>query len=324
MSKVAVSGLESRPQSVKQKLAETDQPLFLYGAFIVLIVGFTLANPVFLTTGNLLNILNQTALVTIMGAGMSLVLITGEIDLSVGSVLALSGVSAALFMNDVVQNLFLGALVGLAVGAAVGFINGLLSVRFLIPSFLVTLGTLSIARGLALIVTGTAPVSVSDPTFWSVFAEAQILGIPAPIVWTVVVIVLAWVVLHYSVFGRRIFATGGNLAAAKFSGINTRRVKISVFIISGALAGLAGLITAARGHAIRPDVADGIELDVLAAVILGGTSLFGGRGKVYGVILGSILIGILDNGLVLMGIDPSLQQAIKGMLIILAVAFNRR
>lgn len=308
----------------KQRLAGSDQPWFLYGAFVLLIVGFTIANPIFLSAGNLLNILNQTALVTIMACGVALVIITGEIDLSVGSVLALSGVSAALFMQNVTQNWFLGALAGIAVGAVVGLINGVLTARFLIPSFLVTLGTLSVARGLALIITGTAPVLVTDTTFWTVFAEGSILGIPMPIVWTIVVIVITWVLLHFGLIGRRIYATGGNLSAAKFSGINTRAVKIFVFIFSGALAGLAGVIVAARGHAIRPDVAAGIELDVLAAVILGGTSLFGGKGKIYGVILGSLIIGILNNGLVLMGIDPSIQLTIKGILVIVAVAFGRR
>ena len=324
MSDTSVKLTGGSARGIGKRFAETDQPLFLYGAFLLLIVGFSIANPLFLSTGNLLNILNQTALVTIMATGVALVIITGEIDLSVGSVLALSGVSAALFMNHITQNWFLGALVGIAVGALVGLVNGVLSARFLIPSFLVTLGTLSIARGIALIMTGTAPVLVTDQTFWAVFAEASVIGIPAPIVWTIVVVATVWVILHFSVFGRRIFATGGNLAAANFSGINTRNVKISVFLISGALAGLAGVIVAARGHAIRPDVGAGIELDVLAAVILGGTSLFGGKGKIYGVILGSLIIGILNNGLVLMGIDPSVQLTIKGALIIIAVAFGRR
>jgi ribose transport system permease protein len=324
MSDASVKLTGGSARGIGKRFAETDQPLFLYGAFLLLIVGFSIANPLFLSTGNLLNILNQTALVTIMAAGVALVIITGEIDLSVGSVLALSGVSAALFMNHITQNWFLGALVGIAVGALVGLVNGVLSARLLIPSFLVTLGTLSIARGVALIMTGTAPVLVTDQTFWAVFAEASVIGIPAPIVWTIVVVAFVWVILHFSVFGRRIFATGGNLAAANFSGINTRNVKISVFLISGALAGLAGVIVAARGHAIRPDVGAGIELDVLAAVILGGTSLFGGKGKIYGVILGSLIIGVLNNGLVLMGIDPSVQLTIKGALIIIAVAFGRR
>jgi ribose transport system permease protein len=138
------------------------------------------------------------------------------------------------------------------------------------------------------------------------------------------IVAITWVLLHFGVFGRRLYATGGNLAAAKYSGINTNRVKTSAFVISGMLAGVAGLIVAARGHAIRPDVNEGIELDVIAAAILGGVSLFGGKGKIYGVILGSLIIGILNNGLVLLGVDPSIQQTIKGVLIIAAVAFARR
>lgn len=309
---------------IRRRLAESDQPFFLYGAFAVLVTAFAIANPLFLTPNNLLNILNQTALVTIIAAGVVFVIISGEIDLSVGSVLALAGVSAALFMNYVVQNWFLGALVGLAVGALAGWLNGMITVRLLIPSFLVTLGMLSIARGLALIITGTSPVLVTDETFWAVFAEGRVLGVPAPIIWTLIVVAIAWLLLHYGIFGRRVYATGGNLSAARYSGINTNRVKVTAFVLSGALAGLAGVIVAARGHAIRPDTAAGIELDVLAAVILGGTSLFGGKGKIYGVILGSLIIGVLNNGLVLLGIPSAVQVTIKGILIIVAVAFGRR
>lgn len=309
---------------IRRKLADSDQPLFLYGAFAVLVTAFAITNPLFLTPNNLLNILNQTALVTIIAAGVVFVIISGEIDLSVGSVLALAGVSAALFMNHVAQNWFLGALVGLAVGATAGWLNGMITVRLLIPSFLVTLGMLSIARGLALIVTGTSPVLVTNETFWAVFAEGRVLGIPAPIIWTLIVVAIAWVLLHYGVYGRRVYATGGNLSAARYSGINTNRVKVAAFVLSGTLAGLAGVIVAARGHAIRPDTGAGIELDVLAAVILGGTSLFGGKGKIYGVILGSLIIGVLNNGLVLLGIPSAVQVTIKGILIIVAVAFGRR
>lgn len=305
-------------------LAETDQPLFLYGAFAVLITAFALASPIFLTTGNLLNIVNQTALVTIMAMGVALVIITAEIDLSVGSTLALSGVCAALFMRSVTNSWWMAALVALAVGALVGLLNATLAVRVGIPSFLVTLGTLSMARGLTLVVTGTSPVLVNNPTFWSVFAEGTVLGIVSPILWTCLVVAVIWLLLHYGVFGRRLFATGGNLDAARFSGINTKVVKTQAFVISGMLAGLAGVIVAARGHAIRPDVASGVELDVLAAVILGGVSLFGGKGKIYGAILGSLIIGILNNGLVLLGVDSSIQLFIKGLLIVVAVAFAKR
>lgn len=308
----------------RQWLADTDQPLFLYVFFLVLISIFSTMSPVFLTTGNLLNIVNQTALVTIMAMGVALVIITAEIDLSVGSNLALSGVCAALFMKDVANNWVLAALVALVVGSMVGLLNGTLAVKMRIPSFLVTLGTLSATRGITLLITGTSPVLVLNPSFWTVFAEGSVGGIVAPILWTLLVVSLVWVVLHYGVYGRRLFATGGNLEAAKYSGINTDRVKIYAFVISGLLAGLAGAIVAARGHAIRPDVGSGVELDVLAAVILGGVSLFGGKGKIYGAILGSLIIGILNNGLVLLGVDPSIQLTIKGVLIVMAVAFAKR
>lgn len=308
----------------RQWLADTDQPVFLYVFFLFLVSAFTLASPVFLTPENLLNIVNQTALVTIMAMGVALVIITAEIDLSVGSNLALSGVCAALFMKDVTNNWLLAALVALAVGALVGVVNGILTVKARIPSFLVTLGMLSAARGVTLLITATSPVLIVNPTFWSLFAEGSVAGVVAPILWTALVVAVVWVLLHYGVFGRRLFATGGNLAAAKYSGINTSRVKMITFVISGVLAGLAGIIVAARGHAIRPDVASGIELDVLAAVILGGVSLFGGKGKIYGAILGSLIIGILNNGLVLLGVDPSIQLTIKGALIVVAVAFAKR
>lgn len=305
-------------------LAGTDQPVFLYVFFVFLVAVFALTSPVFLTTGNLLNIVNQTALVTIMAMGAALVIITAEIDLSVGSNLALSGVCAALFMKDISNNWVMGGVTALAVGALVGLVNGLLSVKARIPSFLVTLGMLSAARGITLLITGTSPVLVANPNFWSVFAEGSVAGIVSPILWTFLVVAVVWVVLHYGVYGRRLFATGGNLAAAKYSGINTVRVKTLAFVVSGLLAGLAGAIVAARGHAIRPDVGSGIELDVLAAAILGGVSLFGGKGKIYGVILGSLIIGVLNNGLVLLGVDPSIQLTIKGVLIVVAVAFAKR
>jgi ribose transport system permease protein len=305
-------------------LAETDQPVFLYAFFVVLISVFTISTPVFLTPGNLLNIVNQTALVTIMAMGVALVIITAEIDLSVGATLALSGVCAALFMRDIVNNWLLAAVIGLAVGALVGVLNGIITVKLRIPSFLVTLGTLSIARGITLLITGTAPVLVPNVWFWVFFAEGSVAGIVTPILWSILVVAVIWVLLHYGLFGRRLYATGGNIDAARYSGINTNSVKIKAFVLSGTFAGLAGLIVAARGHAIRPDVGAGLELDVIAAVILGGVSLFGGKGKIYGVILGALIIGILNNGLVLLGVDPSIQQIIKGILIIVAVTFGKR
>ena len=295
----------------------------LYFAFVALIVGFSIASPVFFSAANFANIGRQTAIVSIIAVGMALVIIAAEIDLSVASNLALSGVVAALAMRDISDSWVLGAVAGIATGALVGLVNGLLTTKLRIPSFLVTLGVLGIARGLALMITGTAPVLVTNTTFWDIFAEGSILGIPASIAWTAIVLIAGFVLLHLTSFGRKVFATGGNATAARYSGINVQRVKIVAFVITGALAGLAALILSARGHAAA-DVASGVELDVIAAVILGGTSLFGGRGTIMGVLLGSLVIGILNNGLVLMGVSSSVQLAVKGAIIIAAVAFSRR
>lgn len=312
------------PTKRVQGLFKGDQPYMLYVAFVVLIVGFSIASPVFFSAANFANIGRQTAIVSIIAVGMALVIITAEIDLSVASSLALSGVVAALAMRDISDSWVVGAAAGIGTGALVGLVNGLLTTRLRIPSFLVTLGTLGIARGLALLITGTAPVLITNTAFWDIFAEGTIAGIPASIAWTVIVLVAGFVLLHLSSFGRKVVATGGNATAARYSGINVQRVKTRAFVITGALAGLAALIMSAQGHAARPDVASGVELDVIAAVILGGTSLFGGRGTIIGVLLGSLVIGILNNGLVLMGVSSSIQLAVKGAIIIAAVAFSRK
>ena len=324
-SRTEPAAASERPaRSLRRVLADADQPFVLYGAFVVLIVGFTLASPVFFSAANFSNIARQTALVSIIAVGMAFVIITAEIDLSVASNLALSGVVAAMVMRDLASVWWLGSLAGLLCGLVVGLLNGVLVAYLRIPSFLVTLGMLGAARGTALLLSGTAPVLVTDVTYWNVFHDGALASISTPILWTLAVIAVGVLVLHYGTFGRKLLATGGNPRAARYSGIDTRRVKLVAFAFTGALAGLAGLILAARGHAARPDVAAGLELDVIAAVILGGTSLFGGRGTIFGVVLGGLIIGILNNGLVLLGVAPSVQLIIKGAIIVAAVAFNGR
>lgn len=313
-----------RRADVLRGLIAGDRPYALYAVFAGLILFFTLSSDVFFTADNFANIGRQTALVSIVAVGMTLVIITAEIDLSVGSVLAIAGMLSALAMQDVSNSWILGAAVGIGSGALVGLVNGVLTTRFLIPSFLVTLGTLSIARGLALLITDTKPVIITNDQYFSVFGQGSFVGIPAPIAWTIVFTVIGVLLLNYTTFGRKIFATGGNETAASYSGIRTARVKTVAFVLTGALAGFAALVLTARSQAARPDFGAGLELDVIAAVILGGTSLFGGRGSIIGALLGSLLIGILNNGLVLIGVSASLQLTIKGALIIAAVAFTRR
>ncbi|WP_144142154.1 ABC transporter permease [Paraburkholderia sp. BCC1884] len=315
---------KSRMRRIAQVLLQGDRPYALYAAFAILLVVFSFASPWFLSIDNFLNIGRQTALVSIIAIGMTFVIIARQIDLSVGSTLALSGMSAALAMAYVGNNWVIGAIAGIGTGAIVGAINGIVTTRINIPSFLVTLGTLSAARGLALMVTTTKPVIIDNDSFISIFGEGDIFGVPVPIIWTLLAVIAGILLLHYSVFGRQIYAAGGNPTAALYSGINTRRVTTLAFILTGALAGLAALVLSARSHAARPDVVQGMELDVIASVTLGGCSLFGGRGFVLGTLLGSLIIGTLNNGLVLLGVSSSLQLVIKGVIIVAAVAFTRK
>ncbi len=313
-----------RIRTLAWTLLQGDRPYVIYVAFAALLVVFSLASPWFLSVDNFLNIGRQTALVSIIAIGMTFVIIARQIDLSVASTLALSGMCAGLAMQHVGNSWIIGALVGVGTGGLVGLLNGILTTRLSIPSFLVTLGTLSAARGLAMMLTDTKPVIITNDVFFAVFGEGHILGIPVPIAWTLLAVVLGILLLHYSVYGRQIYASGGNPTAALYSGIYIKRVTTIAFVLTGMLAGLAALVLAARSHAARPDVVQGMELDVIASVILGGCSLFGGRGNIIGTLLGSLIIGTLNNGLVLLGVSSSLQLVIKGGIIVAAVAFTRR
>ncbi|MDR5826656.1 ABC transporter permease [Caballeronia sp. LP006] len=314
----------SRARRIAQLLLQGDRPYMLYFAFAILLVVFSFASPWFLSIDNFLNIGRQTALVSIIAIGMTFVIIARQIDLSVGSSLALSGMAAALAMSHIGDSWVIGAIAGIGTGAIVGAINGLVTTRLNIPSFLVTLGSLSAARGLALMVTTTRPEIITNDHFIAIFGEGDIAGVPVPIIWTLLAVIGGILLLHYSVFGRQIYAAGGNPTAALYSGINIRRVTTLAFVLTGALAGLAALVLSARSHAARPDVVQGMELDVIASVTLGGCSLFGGRGFILGTLLGSLIIGTLNNGLVLLGVSSSLQLVIKGAIIVAAVAFTRK
>ena len=313
-----------RNRKLLQLLLRGERPYMLYLAFAVLLVVFSIASPWFLSIDNFLNIGRQTTLVSIIAIGMTFVIIARQIDLSVGSTLALSGMAAALAMSHVGNSWIVGAIAGIGTGALVGLLNGMLTTRLAIPSFLVTLGTLSAARGLALMVTNTKPVIITDETYFTVFGEGSFVGIPVPIAWTLLAVIVGILLLHFSVYGRQIYAAGGNPTAALYSGIHIKRVTTLAFVLTGMLAGLAALVLSARSHAARPDVVQGMELDVIASVILGGCSLFGGRGFILGTLLGSLIIGTLNNGLVLLGVSSSLQLVIKGAIIVAAVAFTRR
>ena len=296
----------------------------IYIAFVILIIVFSVSSPYFLTLSNFENIGRQTALVSIIAVGMTFVIVSGEFDLSVGSVLALAGVTSAISMRLLGDHWLLGAVVGLATGALVGFVNGFLTVQFRTPSFLITLGSLGIARGFAMMLTDTRPIVITNEPYFKIFGEGHVLGVPVVIAWTAVLMVAGAILLHFSTFGRKVFATGGNTTAARYSGISTYRIRIATLTLTGLLAGFAGVVLSARSHAARPDVGAGLELDVITAVILGGAALSGGRGTIAGALVGSLIIGIVNNGLVLVGVDSSLQIAIKGFIIWIAVTARRR
>ena len=321
---VASPTLSDRRRKLLQKLLRGERPYMLYIAFVILLVVFSLSSPWFLSVENFLNIGRQTTLVSIIAVGMTFVIVARQIDLSVASTLALSGMAAALAMSHINNTWVVGAAAGLGTGALVGLLNGILTTQLSIPSFLVTLGTLSMARGLAMMVTNTKPVIITNETYFAIFGEGTFLGIPVPIAWTLAATIAGILLLHYNVFGRRIYAVGGNPTAALYSGINTKWVTTSAFVLTGVLAGLAALVLSARSHAARPDVVQGMELDVIAAVILGGCSLFGGRGYILGTLFGSLIIGTLNNGLVLLGVSSPMQLVIKGAIIVAAVAFTKR
>lgn len=321
---VASSTRSDRRRKIFQNLLRGERPYMLYIAFLILLVVFSLSSPWFLSVDNFLNIGRQTTLVSIIAVGMTFIIIARQIDLSVASTLALSGMAAALAMSQINNSWIVGAVAGLGTGALVGLLNGILTTRLSIPSFLVTLGSLSMARGLAMMVTNTKPVIITNETYFAIFGEGTFLGIPVPIAWTLAAMIIGILLLHYNVFGRRIYAVGGNPTAALYSGINTKRITTAAFVLTGTLAGLAALVLSARSHAARPDVVQGMELDVIAAVILGGCSLFGGRGYILGTLFGSLIIGTLNNGLVLLGVSSPMQLVIKGAIIVAAVAFTKR
>jgi ribose transport system permease protein len=288
---------------------------------IFLFFAITLHGRGFLETTNLLNIVRQTAVIAVMAVAMTFVLAAGEIDLSIGAVAGLASVTAALAIDA--GGPLAGAAGGVATGLAVGLINGLITTRIGIPSFLTTLAMMGIARGVAMWVSDTRSIPIIDRVFPYVFGGGDIGPVPTLLLWTVAFGVVGHLALRRTTFGRKVLATGGNEVAARFTGIDTRFVKLRVLLVSGFAAGMAGMLYAGRLHSGRFQFGEGDELSVIAAAVLGGTSLFGGRGTVVGSIVGALMIGLINNGLILMGLEFSQQLIARGVIIILAVAISQ-
>jgi putative xylitol transport system permease protein len=304
-----------------------------YGIFLALVLlCFVLAliSENFLTTRNILNVLRQTSINGILAIGMTFVILTRGIDLSVGSVAALAGVVAASLATTSSAGMVAGGpypaviaiLAGLAAGMACGSISGAIVARFSVPAFVVTLGMLSAARGLTLIYAGGRPIpNLTEEFRW--IGTGSIWGIPVPIFLLLGTFAIAHFVLTQTRFGRHVYAVGGNPHAAKVSGLPVRKIRFSVYVIAGALAGLAGMVLAARTGSGLPQAGIAYELDAIAAVVIGGTSLAGGVGRVTGTLIGALLIGVMNNGLDLLGVESYYQQVIKGILIVAAVMLDQ-
>jgi ribose transport system permease protein len=292
-------------------------------ALVAICIGLACMSPNFLTVSNSFDVMRQVSINAVIAFGMTLSILLGGIDLSVGSILAVSSVLAAMTMKG---GHGAGLAVGIAIlaGAGMGSLNGFAIANGKVAPFIATLGTMTLLRGIALALSNGSPISGFSSDLFAMLGGGYIARlIPVPVVLMLSMFAVFWFVLTRTVFGRHVYATGGNAEAAKLSGVNTDRVQILVYTISGAMAALAGVILASRLDSAQPTAGAGYELDAITAVVLGGTSLAGGRGWIFGTLVGALLIGVLNNGLNLMGVSAFYQQVVKGSVILLAVLLDR-
>ncbi len=283
---------------------------------IGLITGFSVLSERFFTISNMLIVMRQTSIVAFLAVGMSFVIIGAGIDLSVGSVLAFSGAVGAGVMQN--GGIFFGILVGLALGTVLGAFNGIVITKLKIPAFIATLAMMAIARGGTLVYTDGRPIT-GLPSSFAFLGRGYIGNVPFPIILMLIIFILAYIILKLTRFGRYVYATGGNINAARASGIKVDNVIISTFAISGFLSGLTGMVLASRLNSAQPTAGVGYELDAIAAVVLGGTNLFGGEGELWGTLVGALIMGILNNGLNMLNVSSFYQQVVKGIVILIAV-----
>jgi ribose transport system permease protein len=301
-------------------------------ALVLMVIAMSLLSDNFLTADNGWNILRQISVNLCLSVGMTLIILSGGIDLSVGAILALSGaVAAGVLKNGIglpmfdmlIQFTLAGAIVsGIAVGLMLGWFNGFVITRFKLPPFVATLGMFSIARGLTMLWTGGFPVTGLGEGF-GYMGTGILLGVPMPVWITAALVAVFVVITRRTKFGRYLYAVGGNERAALLTGLRVNRIKVWVYTLGGGLAGVAGLLVTARLDSAQPNAGLGYELDSIAAVVIGGTSLSGGRGSVMGTVLGCLIIGVLNNGLFLLNVSPFWQQVVKGLVILAAVAIDK-
>lgn len=293
-------------------------------AFILLFFAVAILNPSFIAPLNILNLLRQVSINALIAFGMTFVILTGGIDLSVGSILALS---SALMAGMIASGLdpVLAILVSAMLGALMGRVNGLLITKGKVAPFIATLATMTIYRGLTLVYTNGNPITgLGDHYTFQLFGRGYFLGIPVPAVTMIITFFVLWFILHKTSFGRKTYAIGGNEKAAFVSGIKVDRVKCWIYSLAGMMAALSGAILTSRLNSAQPTAGTAYEMDAIAAVVLGGTSLSGGKGRIFGTLVGALIIGTLNNGLNLLGVSSFYQQVVKGIVILIAVLIDRK
>ena len=293
-------------------------------ALIVLIIFVTILNPGFVSPNNLLNLLRQVSTNALIAFGMTFVILTGGIDLSVGSTLALS---SALMAGSIVAGLdpFLAMVLAVVVGGLLGGFNGLLITKGKMAPFIATLATMTIFRGATLVFTDGNPITgIGDSFIFKFVGRGYLFGIPVPVILMAICFIILYILLHKMTFGRKTFAIGGNEKAAFIAGIKSDRIKIAIYAISGMMASIAGIIITSRLNSAQPTAGQSYEMDAIASVVLGGTSLSGGRGRIVGTLIGALIMGTLNNGLNLLGVSSFYQQIVKGIVIIIAVLLDRK
>ncbi|ARD48899.1 ribose ABC transporter permease [Sporosarcina sp. P33] len=291
---------------------------------LLIVVIISIMSPSFLTLNNLFNVLRQVSINALIAFGMTFVILTGGIDLSVGSILALTGAVTAGMMSGGMDPI-LAMLLGVLLGVLLGAINGLIIAKGKVAPFIATLATMTIFRGLTLVYTEGRPISgLGDSFTFQMLGKGYIFGIPVPVITMAISFAVLYFILKKTTFGRRVYAVGGNEEASRLSGINVDRIKIYVYSLAGGLTAIASLILTSRLNSAQPTAGNMFELDAIAAVVLGGTSLTGGRGWIVGTLVGALIIGVLNNGLNLIGVSSFFQQVVKGAVILIAVLLDRK
>ena len=308
----------------KNSLQEFLKKTGILWVMIALIIVMSLISPTFLTSTNLINVVKQASITTIIGVGMTFVLVTGGIDLSVGSIMAFSGtLAASMAVADKNLPIVVSILTGMAIGTLCGFINGIGVAYIGFPPFIMTLGMMTIARGIPLVYTNGTPIFGLSDSF-NALANSRILGIPTLVYYMVVICLVGYIILSKTVLGRRIYGIGGNEEAARLSGIQVARLKMHVYVFSGFLSGIAGILICSRITSGNGTVAEGYEMNAISAAVIGGVSMTGGSGSVLGMVVGAMILTIIQNSFDIIGVNSFYQDIIKGIIILLAVFLDLR